>query len=655
MGVATGTSYKPGHDCVIEQELQPKTELERAFVQARSWEPMHSWRRGTSDLRSGRLSAATGIYLALVRSYALIGQTEECETTLKCLDQYLSSFTSTDILSAIRVLCSIMVELQDETEESFKRELLQKCLTKSAVAFTAQIKENKLAVTDALSLIKKSSDLDVINDHLNSQKLAKLSEAIEAFKSKKSNKRMPTEACNSESESESEPEPEPEPEPESDSEPDLESMADLEAIFKAAQFEHSPVDGVRILSDLAVTLLDEGKIWQAKIVCQHVLKSLTDYSQTGTSSSDAIMMELLSALGYKLFVRDLKVEACEFFFEAVCASIRARRFEKSTNEEIMEMAIQGLTSKQYALWAAKLEDVLKLLALQADESDAFAITHSQTTLHHRLLSTLANGDEKLDLQCIASMNTLVELCRNSIGSPFFINILPYIAELLQERINKQYVPGVLDVLWNGAFNSPLVKIYNHYIQPLLIITEQQLGSSTPKSYKYYSHIFEELKKSGLESQQLIVFWRILIGLRESVDGHNSPSLLPLLSALASQYARVNAVRDALDIIERVQLMNLSDLSGINCGASTIPSYVEALVNLTAIDLRMPHVNRGRLVFYDEIKNIVKANAQHERVAEEIRLVLCEAISKFSKPNNFWAHSKLLPALDTILAEQQSQK
>ncbi|MBS2000697.1 MAG: hypothetical protein JST44_04265 [Cyanobacteria bacterium SZAS LIN-5] len=627
---------------MIEQELQPKTELERAFVQARSWEPMHSWRRGTSDLRSGRLSAATGIYLALVRSYALIGQTEECETTLKCLDQYLSSFTATDILSAIRVLCSIMVELQDETEESFKRELLQKCLTKSAVAFTAQIKENKLAVTDALSLIKKSSDLDVISDHLNSQKLAKLSEAMEAFKSKN---RMPVEACNSETETESE----------SDSEPDLESMAELEAIFKAAQFEHSHVDSVRILSDFAVTLLDERKILQAKIVCQHVLKSLTDYSQTGTSSSDAIMMELLSALGYKLFVRDLKEEACEFFFEAVCASIRARRFEKSTNEEIMEMAIQGLTSKQYALWAAKLEDVLKLLALQADESDAFAITHSQTTLHHRLLSTLANGDEKLDLQCIASMNTLVELCRNSIGSPFFINILPYIAELLQARINKQYVPGVLDVLWNGAFNSPLVKIYNHYIQPLLIITEQQLGSSTPKSYKYYSHIFEELKKSGLESQQLIVFWRILIGLRESVDGHNSPSLLPLLSALASQYARVNAVRDALDIIERVQLMNLSDLSGINCGASTIPSYVEALVNLTAIDLRMPHVNRGRLVFYDEIKKIVKANAPHERVAEEIRLVLCEAISKFSKPNNFWAHSKLLPALDTILAEQQSQK
>ncbi|MFN8549983.1 MAG: hypothetical protein U0103_00745 [Candidatus Obscuribacterales bacterium] len=627
---------------MIEQELQPKTELERAFVQARSWEPMHSWRRGTSDLRSGRLSAATGIYLALVRSYALIGQTEECETTLKCLDQYLSSFTATDILSAIRVLCSIMVELQDETEESFKRELLQKCLTKSAVAFTAQIKENKLAVTDALSLIKKSSDLDVISDHLNSQKLAKLSEAMEAFKSKN---RMPVEACNSETETESE----------SDSEPDLESMAELEAIFKAAQFEHSHLDSVRILSDFAVTLLDERKILQAKIVCQHVLKSLTDYSQTGTSSSDAIMMELLSALGYKLFVRDLKEEACEFFFEAVCASIRARRFEKSTNEEIMEMAIQGLTSKQYALWAAKLEDVLKLLALQADESDAFAITHSQTTLHHRLLSTLANGDEKLDLQCIASMNTLVELCRNSIGSPFFINILPYIAELLQARINKQYVPGVLDVLWNGAFNSPLVKIYNHYIQPLLIITEQQLGSSTPKSYKYYSHIFEELKKSGLESQQLIVFWRILIGLRESVDGHNSPSLLPLLSALASQYARVNAVRDALDIIERVQLMNLSDLSGINCGASTIPSYVEALVNLTAIDLRMPHVNRGRLVFYDEIKKIVKANAPHERVAEEIRLVLCEAISKFSKPNNFWAHSKLLPALDTILAEQQSQK
>lgn len=73
---------------MIEEELQPKTELERAFVQARTWEPMHSWRRGTTDLRSGRISSAVGIYLALVRSQALTGQISESEATLTSVDQY---------------------------------------------------------------------------------------------------------------------------------------------------------------------------------------------------------------------------------------------------------------------------------------------------------------------------------------------------------------------------------------------------------------------------------------------------------------------------------------------------------------------------------------------------------------------------------------
>ncbi len=112
-------------------------------------------------------------------------------------------------------------------------------------------------------------------------------------------------------------------------------------------------------------------------------------------------------------------------------------------------------------------------------------------------------------------------------------------------------------------------------------------------------------------------------------------------------------RDCLDIVERAQLMDLSDLSGINAGVVTIPSYVEALVTLTALQLQIENKPHERLVLIDEITKIVHANAKHESVNSEIHTKLCEMVSKVSKPNSPKALRRLLPILDKILKGQES--
>ncbi len=605
---------------MIEEELQPKTELERAFVQARTWDPFHSWRRGTTDLRCGRISSAVGIYLALARSQALTGSIGESEATLTSVEQYRDALSVPDKLSAIRVLCSIMSDVKRETQENLNQQLIQKCLTQSAVGLTAQINEDKFAVMDALALIKKSSAFDVIAERLNHKQAAELKEKIEAYKSTVEGLK-----------------------------PDDKVLQD---IFDSGKRIGISIQTLQIMVDLGLFLLEKKQTELAILVYENVLEINNDLSKVSTPAIEAAIGDQLCQLGDKLFVKDCREEACKCFSAAMIVRTRAKIYSDRSLEDLVTIASSAVVTNQYEECARNFQTILSLLEIQKDDSSNFESFRTQVQIHYHLVSILAKPDAKLDLQSFSGLKELVDQSTKFSGSPFFVNILPHLAILLQYRVDKEYLHGILDLLWSSAYDLPVSKIYDTYIQPMAIITEQLLGSSTPKSFEYLSNIFAYIKKSKMESQQLVVFWRILIALRESIDGRNSPSLLPFLASLAQQYFHEMNYRDCLDIVERVQHMDLSDLSGINAGVLTIPSYVEALVTLTTLHAQIAGKNNDdKFVFIDEITKIVHANARHEPANSEIRTRLCDMVSKVSKPKSPKALLELLPILDKILKDK----
>lgn len=141
---------------LVKSLLDPKTEVERAFVQAISWNQMHSWKRGTIELRAGRVGSAIGIYLALVRSQALTGQLSESYQTLDCLDGYGCSLSGTEKVSSVNILCHLLMELRSEEAPGESRKKIIERLAQSTQNVIAQIKEDKMSVAAATARLKKA-------------------------------------------------------------------------------------------------------------------------------------------------------------------------------------------------------------------------------------------------------------------------------------------------------------------------------------------------------------------------------------------------------------------------------------------------------------------------------------------------------------------
>lgn len=610
-------AFYPGHDHVIEQELHPRTELERAFVQARSWDPMHSWRRGTSDLRAGRISVAVGIYLALVRSQLLGGRTEESEATLDSINQYKEDLTPPDKLSAVRVLCNILNEVQEDEGLNINTQLLQLRLTQTAFSFTANLKEDRLAVTDALALIKKSSKVDVITDRKQQSQIDELRQKIEQYKSQvitetsqdliepKSNGTL-NEIC---------------------------SLADQLATFK---------ETLHCLIELGVFLLVKQKTDAARIVATAALACTEKLDKVSHSPLDIEISNLLCAFGDNLYTKNCREQAADCYAHGILAGTRAKVFSDRYIVDITAVATHALTSKNYEKFANALKNILAVMDFQNDESFNFVTLYNHIKAHQNLLSALSEAETNIDLSGITALKEIVDQSAKFSGTPYYTDILPFVAEILQKRMDKNCIPGFLELLWNDACSRPAVKTYNTNILPLAIITEQVLGSSTPKAVSFYKRIFEHIR--NLDNANKILFWRILSKMREETDGRSSPSLLPLLAPLAKQYFLGKEFRNCLDVIERVNYMDMSDLSGINAGIGTIPHYVSALLTLTEIHLQLPDCEGDPFALLTIVEKILKANSQFETVDSEIRANILEFVDSISKPGTPKA---LLPVITKL--------
>jgi hypothetical protein len=611
---------------VIEEELQPKNELERAFAQARSWEPMRSWRRGTQDLNSGRMRTAMGNYLALIRSYALAGKHGDCLETLECVTPYLKEFSNDDILSFIRILCSVMGEIEETVPEIENKGSVQKYLTQTAVAVTTQFNDDKLSVTEALDLIKKSSFYDVINDYQCLKRTDQLFQLIQSYRTNFINKKESSVTS---------------PQPQTD----LEAINALDQICDYSISQAEPNDAINLLAQLAIELFDKKKIEEANLVCNQILLISTNTVKLGRIS-DSDTLNHLSDLAYKLCTRDQRGKASEFFFAVNIAKIFAKDFGEVLISELYEIAIYAVITRKYSNWTEKFNRMNRTLELQKSQPMQVETLQTEVEALENLLLKLAEPNSNLDLPALLTLKKLIDHCKSSAGSPYFVDILPDVKELLKSRVEKDYLIGIFDLLWAGAYEVSATKIFGSYIQPLALMTEELLGGAAPQSVQYYVKISNHFKKQ-LTNRQLADFWQSIIAKRESVEGEHSPTLLPLLACLAAQCVQGKAFRECLDIIERVEKFDLSDLA-IKYDIALVPAYLDALLSLEVLALTIPSENDKSLTFSKQLEQIIRTHKKdNKEIHKEICRVICDQVFKISCLGPRSRAKELLPVLDNL--------
>ncbi len=170
-----------------------------------------------------------------------------------------------------------MSDIKNETEDSVKKQLIQKCLTQSAVAFTAQINEDKLAVMDALALIKKSSEFDVISERQFEKANGELKTSIEYYKST-------AESADPESTRQS-------PDP-------VLANKLLQDIFESAEALSTHVRTLQLMVHLGIFLLENNQVGSAvSRVRACVLHINAQLAQVSNTTADAEISDLLCPIG----------------------------------------------------------------------------------------------------------------------------------------------------------------------------------------------------------------------------------------------------------------------------------------------------------------------------------------------------------------------
>jgi hypothetical protein len=131
---------------------------------------LHSWKKGNSDLTAQHYGIATAKYLAMTRQQVIDGAESEALQTLKSIWNYQTYFSPADKLSVVKIICHIvsdqeLVDLNVTISDKVRKKFLD-----IAGTLAGQLKNDKVAQVQALSLIKKTTNTDVIaEDSINVQ------------------------------------------------------------------------------------------------------------------------------------------------------------------------------------------------------------------------------------------------------------------------------------------------------------------------------------------------------------------------------------------------------------------------------------------------------------------------------------------------------
>ncbi len=627
----------------------PKTELERAYAQARSWRAIRSWHRGTLELRSKHMVSATGYYLAMIRTHALAKRIQPMQQTLLCVCQYSNRLAARDKKSIVEILCTILSEIKEQDLQSQEKTstdiLIEKRLLQSAIKVTELLKDDKALAVAAIFTIKRYSELDLIGERIIRNDATKLKDFLDESKvalTKNANdKTVSTKKkiqegskvirriC-----------------AKADQLPGQRQVAHLmfeliNSLIDQHQFELVRIASIRLidyvltiednaLTATATTASDASKHDDYGNIAAFYDSSgkVTAQSIARANSAEQDLSEHFSRLASRCHAHGLHHESIQFHAQAFYFLHRGRTLNYSAIYNLVCIGSVALVSKSFdqALKAYRAMDAL-LLCDQLSTSAESLQFRVQQQIH--LFEKITNPDKKLDLECVQSMTLLVydniEFNKNSIAD----DLLTCILELVHTRYDLNFEEEIFEELWRLAhYGASRSDYYSLFIKPLSIMTEQILGSNSRKSTEYYQKIFGAVRTLSQSEQNS--FWQDLIATREAQDGGDSTKLLPLMSILVRNLFDTGNVSDCLALIERIRRMEKVALHKGTEPFEDLVLYTIALLNVVAVALFLEQDDEANALAC-QIQELFLTNNMLDCLSSD----LCDALASFlvsvSKP------------------------
>lgn len=98
----------------MPEDFVPSTEMERAYVQARTWPADRAWKRAYTQVAERKLALGTGMYLCLLDYYARRDGIKELFETSEWILMRMESLRPEERLSVCKIVCSIVKSLKED-------------------------------------------------------------------------------------------------------------------------------------------------------------------------------------------------------------------------------------------------------------------------------------------------------------------------------------------------------------------------------------------------------------------------------------------------------------------------------------------------------------------------------------------------------------
>lgn len=98
----------------VPEDFVPSTEMERAYVQARTWPADRAWKRAYTQMSERKFGMGVGMYLCLLDYYARRDGIKELFETCEWILMRLESLRPDERLSICKIVCSIVKSLKED-------------------------------------------------------------------------------------------------------------------------------------------------------------------------------------------------------------------------------------------------------------------------------------------------------------------------------------------------------------------------------------------------------------------------------------------------------------------------------------------------------------------------------------------------------------
>lgn len=633
------------------EDLYPTTELERAYVQARNWTPIHSWRRGTSHLNAGRYAQAMGVYLAMIRQQMLTGLKKEVRTSLLSLVQFTNYSETVDKIAVVRILSDTLAELNQSEFNNSHKDQVGKSFQEVISIFIDELKDDKTATLKALACVKQSSEFKFVAPRsfpaTNKTELQRLWLLIEKNELRLAELHI------------SHPD-------EKDREKQRELIAEdtLEELCKTSGsskllyllksscmlfVKRNERENVSTLCALLLKYVDHCNQNVDEVDLSHFTSHSTNQHvrplETQSKIFDTMISSLLEQLASDLIHQQYIVAASKCLQRCLFAAVRLNNFPCAT-KDLLTIASAALISKTYSDASELLQMFFETINDLDGPSNFPVETETFASRLSHLLENLINPKRKLDQGSLTSLNdvalNVTKVLDGFIASPLYHEIIL----LLRNRTTSEKLIDALPNFWKTTTVIRQKDYFSVFIQPLAVITEQTFDSKDSSGFEHYKRSASAIKSvhdfDGTDRSQLALFWRVLIDEREKKEGFNSYTLLPLLGELATLYSLEKEFEQAEKISRRILAIDKACLHAPDIDKTVVSDCVGALLLTTAIWKKLKKTQE-LLKSIQQIEKIIDLNLDHKPTLLLLHVTLLVHLEHF--PEDTQTLSPLLDKID----------